>query len=129
MAYLHGHASIIPGLEKALEGKSSGDHLIVHVKPEDAYGPHEQQMVQSVPRERFKGITDMQPGMQFQANTPSGPRVVTVVSFDESSVRIDANHPLAGVPLTFDVTIVDVRDPTPEELSHGHVHGPGGHEH
>jgi FKBP-type peptidyl-prolyl cis-trans isomerase SlyD len=129
MAYLHGTNSIIPGLEKALEGKTAGEQLIVDVKPEDAYGKHEEQMVQSVPRDRFKGVTDMKPGMQFQANTPSGPRVVTVVSFDESSVRIDANHPLAGVPLKFEVAIVEVREPTPDELAHGHVHGPGGHEH
>ena len=129
LVYLHGAGGIIPGLESALEGKAAGDHLVVDVAPENAYGPRDDKMIQSVPRDRFKGVADIQPGMQFQATTPTGPRVVTVVGMDESSIKIDANHPLAGIPLKFDVTVVDVREASPEELSHGHIHGPGGHEH
>jgi FKBP-type peptidyl-prolyl cis-trans isomerase SlyD len=67
--------------------------------------------------------------MQFQAQTPGGARVVTVVDVDPQNVTVDANHPLAGMPLKFDVKVVDVRQATTEELSHGHVHGPGGHQH
>jgi FKBP-type peptidyl-prolyl cis-trans isomerase SlyD len=129
MAYIHGAAGIIPGLEAALEGKTAGEELAVSVAPEDAYGLRDDKMIQSVPRDRFKGVADIQPGMQFQATTPTGPRVVTVVSLDDTSVQIDANHPLAGMPLKFDVKIVAIRDASPEELSHGHVHGPGGHHH
>ena len=129
MAYLHGAGNIIPGLEAALDGKSSGESLTVQVAPENAYGPRDEKMIQPVPRERFQGVADIQPGMQFHADTPQGRRVVTVVGVDVANVRIDANHPLAGVALKFDVEILDIRDATPEELQHGHVHGPGGHAH
>ena len=78
MAYIHGAGNIIPGLENALNGKAAGDQMVVDVAPEDAYGPHNEKMIQSVPRDRFKGVADIKPGMQFQANTPQGPRVVTV---------------------------------------------------
>lgn len=129
LPYLHGAGNIIPGLESALEGKSAGDKLVVDVPAEQAYGARDPQLVQAVPKDRFQGVADIKPGMQFQANTPAGPRIVTVVGIDDQSVHVDANHPLAGVPLKFDVTVVGVRDASPEELSHGHVHGPGGHHH
>jgi FKBP-type peptidyl-prolyl cis-trans isomerase SlyD len=68
--------------------------------------------------------------MQFQSGDPDGnTRIVTVVGTDAASVTVDGNHPLAGVPLNFAVTIVEVRDASSEELTHGHVHGPGGHQH
>jgi FKBP-type peptidyl-prolyl cis-trans isomerase SlyD len=87
-------------------------------------------MVQAVPRDMFKGVQDVQPGMQFQARTPDGAaRMVTVTKVESDEVTVDANHPLAGMPLTFDVKVVDVRDATEEERSHGHAHGPGGHQH
>ncbi len=85
-------------------------------------------MVQAVPRDRFP-IKDIKVGMQFQATGPQGQLPVMVVAVDDQNVTIDANHPLAGVALTFDVTVREVRDATAEELSHGHVHGPGGHQH
>ena len=129
MPYLHGAGNIIPGLESALEGKVAGDQLVVDVPAEQAYGERDPQLVQAVPRDRFQGVPDIKAGMQFQAQTPAGPRIVTVVGVDDANVQVDANHPLAGVPLKFDVKIVDVRDASPEELSHGHVHGAGGHNH
>jgi FKBP-type peptidyl-prolyl cis-trans isomerase SlyD len=86
-------------------------------------------MVQTLPRTAFAGIDKVEPGMQFQANTPAGPRVISIVKVEGDNVTVDANHPLAGVTLNFDVKIVDVRDASPEELSHGHVHSPGGHHH
>jgi FKBP-type peptidyl-prolyl cis-trans isomerase SlyD len=129
LAYLHGAGNIITGLEQALEGKGEGEKLSVNIAPEQAYGARDENMVQAVPRERFRGVENIQPGMQFQANTPAGPRVVTVVGVDQQNVRVDANHPLAGVPLKFDVTVVGVRDASAEELSHRHVHGAGGHQH
>ena len=130
LAYLHGNNNIIPGLEKELEGKNVGDQLKVAVRPEEGYGNHDPQMVQSVPKTAFKGVDNIQPGMQFQAQGPGGQtRVVTVTKVDGDNVTVDANHPLAGQTLNFDVTVKEVRDASPDELSHGHVHGPGGHEH
>lgn len=129
LAYVHGVGGIIPGLEDALEGKSPGEKLSVTVAPEQGYGERDDELVQAVPRDRFGDAQDIEPGMQFQAQTEVGPRVVTVVGIEEDDVIVDANHPLAGVPLHFDVRVVDVRDATPEELEHRHVHGPGGHHH
>jgi FKBP-type peptidyl-prolyl cis-trans isomerase SlyD len=128
LAYLHGAQNIIPGLETALDGKSTNDTLKVTIPPEQGYGPRNEQMVQAVPRDRFP-IKDIKVGMQFQATGPQGQLPVMVVAVDDQNVTIDANHPLAGVALTFDVTVREVRDATAEELSHGHVHGPGGHQH
>jgi FKBP-type peptidyl-prolyl cis-trans isomerase SlyD len=128
LAYLHGAGNIIPGLEKALEGKQSGDSVQAKIPPEEGYGVKDPQLVQAVPRDRFPA-KDISVGMQFQAQGGGQTRVVTVVGVDPDNVTIDANHPLAGETLNFDVKVVEVRDATPEELSHGHVHGAGGHHH
>jgi FKBP-type peptidyl-prolyl cis-trans isomerase SlyD len=128
--YLHGASNIIPGLEQALEGKAAGDELTVAVEPKDGYGERNDEMTQVVPREMFDSETEIQPGMQFHAQSPDGQMlVVTVVDVNDEKVTVDGNHPLAGVNLNFDVKVVDVRDATQEELDHGHVHGTGGHEH
>jgi FKBP-type peptidyl-prolyl cis-trans isomerase SlyD len=129
LSYLHGNGSIIPGLEAALDGKSSGDALQVSIPPEQAYGVKDESLVKSLPKNLFRGADDIQVGMQFQAQTQGGPRVVTVVGVEEENVTVDANHPLAGQTLNFDVKVVEVRDATAEELTHGHAHGPGGHHH
>src|SRR5829696_9289737 len=123
LAYLHGAGNIIPGLENALEGKAEGDQLNVMIPPDQAYGPRDEKMVQPVPRASFQGVPDIQPGMQFQANTNAGPRLITVVGVEGDQVTIDANHPLAGATLNFDVKVVNIRDATQEELTHGHAHG------
>jgi FKBP-type peptidyl-prolyl cis-trans isomerase SlyD len=129
LAYLHGQGNIIPGLEKALEGKQAGDRLSVKVEPAEGYGQRDAQLVQQVPRRQFGGA-NVQPGMQFHAQTSQGQqRVVTVKSIVGDMVTVDGNHPLAGENLHFDVEVTDVRDATAEELEHGHVHGPGGHHH
>jgi len=129
LVYLHGMRNIIPGLENALEGKSAGDTLQVTIAPEDGYGERVDAMVQTVPRELFQGVDQLEVGMQFQANTDSGVQVVTITAVDGDEVTVDGNHPLAGENLNFDVTVVDVRDASDEEIEHGHVHGPGGHQH
>ena len=129
LPYLHGASNIIPGLERELEGKAVGDNVKVTVPARDGYGERDPQMVQAVPRSNFQGAPAIQPGMQFQAKTPQCARIVTVVAVDDQNVTVDANHPLAGVELSFDVTIRDVRDATTEEIQHGHVHGEGGHHH
>ncbi len=129
LAYIHGHGNIIPGLENALLGLTKGEKLKVTVAPADGYGERDDSMVQSVPRSAFQGVDDIKPGMQFQAQSPEGIQLVTVVSVEGDEVTLDGNHPMAGITLIFDVEITDVRDPTAEELDHGHVHGPGGHHH
>ncbi len=129
LPYMHGMGALIPGLEKALDGKVKGDALQVDIPPEQGYGLRDASLVEAVPRQNFPKEIDITVGLQFQTNTPQGPRVVTVVGVETDTIKVDANHPLAGVPLHFDVTIVDVREATAEEISHGHVHGPGGHHH
>ena len=129
MPYLHGYGNIIPGLEAELEGASVGDKLTVTVAPKDGYGERIEQMVQVVPREAFQGVEEIVPGMQFQAETDQGPRSVTVTGVNDKEVTVDGNHPLAGVTLVFEVEVMALRLASKEELSHGHVHGPGGHHH
>lgn len=129
IAYLHGHGNLVPGLERELEGKNTGDKVNVSVAPEQGYGEYDKQLVQQVPRRALQGIANVKVGMRLQAQTPQGPRAVVVTRLVGDMVTIDGNHPLAGKNLNFDVEITDVRDATEEELSHGHVHGEGGHHH
>lgn len=130
LAYLHGHHNIIPGLEKALEGKQVGDKLTVTVQPEDAYGAYIEEAIQEVPRSNFQGVDNIESGMQFQSQTDDGHvMLVTVKDVTDDMVVVDGNHPLAGVTLTFDVEITEVRTATADEIAHGHAHGVGGHHH
>jgi FKBP-type peptidyl-prolyl cis-trans isomerase SlyD len=129
LTYLHGSGQIVPGLEKAMAGRTAGDQFKVEVAPAEGYGVHHAELVQAVPREAFQGVDDIQPGMQFQAHGPQGAVHVTVTKVDGETVHIDGNHPLAGQTLHFDIQVTDVREASAEELAHGHVHGPGGHHH
>lgn len=129
LTYLHGSQNIIPGLENALTGKSVGDKLKVTVAPEEAYGERLEDMVQVVPRDRFEPDAELEVGMQFQTPTEDSVSIVTITKVDADNVTVDANHPLAGLTLLFSVEVVSVRDASAEELSHGHVHGAGGHHH
>ena len=125
MVYLHGAGQIIPGLEKALYEKSVGDKLKVTVVPEEAYGERRDDMEQVVPMSMFEGMDKVEEGMQFHADASQGVNVVTVTKVDGDNITIDGNHPLAGVTLTFDVEIMDIRPATEDELSHNHIHGEG----
>lgn len=129
LAYLHGNGQIVPGLEKQMEGKGVGDKFTAHVAPAEGYGEYDPDMAQVVPRAAFQGIDDIQPGMQFQGHGPQGAFNVTVTKVDGDEVHVDANHPLAGKALHFDIEVTDVRAASDEELAHGHVHGTGGHHH
>jgi len=129
LAYLHGAGNIVPGLEKALVGCKQGDKLQVSVVPEEGYGLHQEDMVQVVPMSAFQGVPEPKPGMEFQAQGAHGPLAVVVTKVEGDQVTIDANHPLAGKTLNFDVEITEVRAASEEELSHGHVHGHGGAHH
>ena len=129
IAYLHGHGNLVPGLERELEGKNAGDKVVVTVTPADGYGEFDQNLIQQVPRRQLQGIKNIKVGMRLHAQTPQGPRAVTITRLVGDMVTIDGNHPLAGKNLNFDVEVTDVRAATEEELSHGHVHGEGGHHH
>ena len=124
--YLHGAGNIIPGLEKALEGKEVGDSLTVAVSAAEGYGEVQKELIQEVPREAFQGIDSIELGMQFEAQTGQGGSVpVTVIAVTDELVTVDGNHPLAGKNLNFDVTIEEIREASEEELAQGHVHGLG----
>jgi len=129
LAYLHGHGNLVPGLERELTGKNAGDRLQVKISPADGYGEYDPQLVQRVPRRTLKGVGNVRVGMRLHAKTDHGPKPVTVTQISGDMVTLDGNHPLAGKNLNFDVEIAAVRAATEEELSHGHVHGAGGHHH
>lgn len=125
LSYLHGEGEIVPGLESALEGLSTGDQRNVVVEPQSGYGVHDHRGVQRVPREAFPPGFEPKPGMELTAQNADGDEVPFVVQgVDGDQVVIDLNHPLAGKTLHFDVTVREVREATAEELEHGHVHGP-----
>lgn len=128
--YLHGAMNIIPGLENALTGKVAGDELSVSVSPTEGYGEKDPKRIQEVPKDMFDNAGDINVGVQFHAQDPDGNAiVVTVTEIKDDVVVIDGNHALAGVDLNFDVKVIDVREASEEEISHGHVHGPHGHHH
>lgn len=128
--YLHGAGNIIPGLERALEGRQPGEHLRVDIEAVDAYGLRDIERITRVPRDSFPADVTLAPGMRFQAQDGDGRvQVVTVTAVDAGDIVVDANHPLAGQRLHFDVTVLSVRSARKEEMDHGHVHGPGGHHH
>jgi FKBP-type peptidyl-prolyl cis-trans isomerase SlyD len=129
LLYIQGIGNLIPGLEKELEGKKAGDHLNVTIKAIDGYGEINESLCQTVPKSQFESTEALEIGMQFEVETEQGELVVSVTKIEGDMVTVDGNHPLAGVELHFDVTVKEVRDASAEELSHGHVHGEGGHHH
>ncbi len=123
LKYLHGASNIIPGLEQALTGKVEGDSLNVTVAPENGYGEIVPELIQVVNVSAFQGVEKIEPGMIFQAQAQDGSsRRIMVKHVDGEHVTIDANHPLAGKQLHFEVTIEAVRAATEEEIQHGHAH-------
>ena len=125
-SFLTGAQNIIPGLENALLGKTTGDELEVTIAPAEAYGEVDSARVQTVKRDMFPEGVDIQVGAQFHGASPSGePIVVTVASMDGDDIVIDGNHALAGQTLHFSVKVVEVREATEDEISHGHIHGDG----
>jgi len=128
--YIQGAHQIVPGLENALEGLAVGAKKDVVVSAEEGYGEVNPDLRLTVKRTQFPGATDLQTGMQFQAQGPDGHGMVfTVADIQGEDVTIDGNHPLAGQSLHFSVEVLSIRDATQEEMDHGHVHGPEGHHH
>ena len=119
---LAGAGSIIPGLEKRMEGMTKGEKRTIEVPAEEAYGKPQKELIQELPRDFLQGI-EPEKGRTLQAQTPDGQLInMVIVDFDDNTVTVDLNHPLAGKDLVFDVEIVDIRDATQEEIQHGHVH-------
>ncbi len=129
VAYLHGRRGVIRGLEEAMTGKSQGDIFTADVPAAKAYGARKEGSIQRVPIKHLLTKGRLKPGMTVKINTDNGPRDVTVVKVGKFNVDVDANHPLAGMDLSFDIEIIDVRAASSEELAHGHAHGVGGHQH
>jgi FKBP-type peptidyl-prolyl cis-trans isomerase SlyD len=128
--YLHGHGNIIPGLEKALEGMKSGDKRKISVAPNEGYGDVDENLRIIVQKTQLGDVQDLQRGMRFGAQSDDGNELVyTVTDIKGDQIFLDGNHPLAGMTLHFEVEVLNTRAATAEELSHGHVHGPGGHHH
>jgi len=129
LAYLHGENNLIPGLESELQGKTTGAKFQATIEPKDAYGEINDEFIQTINKQMFQGVDDIQPGMTFIAQGEGGQqRQVRVVEVEGDDVTIDANHPMAGKTLHFDVEVVEVREATPQEVEHGHVHAHG-HDH
>lgn len=132
LEYLHGHSNLIPGLEKELEGKKAGDAFKVSIKPEEAYGVYHDELVVQVDKNQFPDDAEIEVGMQFEAGGPNGSQVVTVTKVEDDKITVDANHPLAGENLHFDVKVISVRESTEEERANGLDQGCGcgcGHDH
>ena len=132
--YMHGRNAIVPGLESAMTGKEVGDTFSVTVAPEDGFGVRHEGQQQRVPLKHLMGESknkkkNPKVGDVVSVNTNTGPRQATVTKVGKFNVDLDANHPLSGKTLTFDVEVVEIREATQEELDHGHAHGLGGHQH
>ena len=129
ITYLHGANNIVTGLEKAMEGHAIKDSFSATLEPEEAYGVRNENNIQRVPLKRLKNLGKISVGQILNLQTNQGPVQVTVLKVGRFNIDVDGNHPLAGQQLTFDVEIADIREASKEELEHGHVHGPGGHQH
>lgn len=129
LAYLHGHSNLIPGLENELEGKTKGNKFKITVPAAEAYGERVDALIQTVPSDMFQGVDNVEVGMRFEAQSEQGMHSVEITAIEGDQVTVDGNHPMAGLELTFDVEIIDVREATTDEIEHGHAHGAGGHQH
>jgi len=124
--YIHGSGQIIPGLESALEGRSRGEEFSVVIEPENGYGNRNETLVHEVPKSEFETPDEIEVGMQFRVGDEGGTLIMVVAGIGDEVVTLDGNHPLAGVTLSFDISIADVREATEEEIKASqHVHGSG----
>jgi FKBP-type peptidyl-prolyl cis-trans isomerase SlyD len=128
--FLHGHGNIISGLEAHLGGLTVGESLQVTVAAKDAYGDYDSGQIVDIPLDEFPEEICVEQGVELEMKDQDGDTLFArIVSVGKSRAKLDFNHPLAGKELTFDVNIVGLRAPTPEELEHGHIHGSEGHVH
>jgi FKBP-type peptidyl-prolyl cis-trans isomerase SlyD len=127
--YLHGYGQLVPGLEDELEDKALNEKFNLKVKPEDAYGEYNKELVYVLDKSKFPDPEKVEIGMTFTSKTKEGEFNLNVINVEGDNVTLDANHPLAGRELDFDVEVVEIRDATKEEIDHEHVHGANGHQH
>lgn len=131
LAYLHGHGQIVPGLERVMTGKSpTGAAFEVVVSPEEGYGIKREELIITVPREQWSLPETVGVNEVVELQSDQGQRLpARIIEMKSDEIILDANHPLAGESLHFEITLVSVRPATKDELAHGHAHGPGGHNH
>ena len=129
LPFLVGHGNMIEGFEQELLGAAEGETRSFTLTPERAYGFRDETAVQEIPRGQFPADIELNPGDVMAAQSDQGPIQFTIASIDGDTVSVDFNHLMAGKTLHFEVQVNSIRDPSPEELAHGHVHGPGGHHH
>lgn len=130
LAYIHGHEQIVPGLEAALAGKAKGDAVDAKIAAKDGYGERDDERIMRIGKTELPPGMEPQVGMEIGAEDEDGDHIpFWITEIGETEITLDGNHPLAGKTLHFAVKVVDVREATKEELSHGHVHGAGGHHH
>ena len=127
MSFLVGHKNMIEGFERELMGAETDETREFTLTPEDAYGNRNEEAIQEMPRDQFP--EELEIGMMFQAQSENGPMQFTINEVLEDIVKIDFNHPMAGKILKFSVTVIEIRDASEEELTHGHAHGAHGHHH
>lgn len=127
--FIQGQGQIIPGLEREIYGMKIGERKTIKVKPEDGYGKIDPEAIQEIPREEFPEDIPLEPGIELELKDQEGELLYAkILSVGKKTVKLDFNEPLAGKELLFDIEVVDLRDATPEELEHGHVHGEHSHE-
>jgi FKBP-type peptidyl-prolyl cis-trans isomerase SlyD len=130
LEYLHGHANIIPGLEKEMIGMKVGEEKKVTVAPEEAYGVLDPEAVLEVDREEFPENVPLEPGIELEITDDGGDILyATITEIGEEVVKLDTNHPLAGQTLVFEVKVTGLRQAEEEEIEHGHVHYGHDHDH
>ncbi len=129
ISYLHGSPALLPGLERAMTGRTAGDRFAVTLSPQEGFGEARADSAQRVPKSHLRGAKKWRPGMRAVIHTKQGDRQVTVLKVGHTMATIDTNHPMAGRTLVFEIEVTDVREASAEELAHGHAHGPGGHHH
>ena len=132
MVYLHGgYENTLPKIEEHLDGKEVGFTSTLQVEPEDAFGDYDAELVKVEDRNRLPEPLEV--GMQFEGMAEGSPdeepMIFTVTEIADDKVVLDGNHPLAGMALRFELSVIDVRAATEEEIAHGHVHGAHGHHH
>ena len=129
-SYISGKGMVLPKLEEAVSGMIIGTKKQLKLEAKDGYGEYNDDAVQAVGKENFPEDFVLEAGMEYMASNPDGVQMPFIITnVEDETITIDFNHPLAGKNLNFDLELLDVREATPEELSHGHVHGADGHHH
>ena len=129
LSFLVGHSQMISGFEQELMGATIGEKREFTLTPDKAYGERDENAIQKMDKGQFPDDMNLEVGMIVGAQSDQGPIQFSIVAMDGEMVTVDFNHQMAGMTLRFNVEVVNVRDATSEEISHGHAHGLGGYNH